>query len=44
MISKVFIDKGQNKYFLNIYWKKNKIWGATAKILVDLINLLKNKI
>ena len=44
VISKVFIDKGQNKYFLNIYWKKNKIWGATAKILIDLINLLKNKI
>ncbi len=40
-ISKVFLDKDKNKYFLNIYWKKNKIWGATAKILIDLINLLK---
>jgi 8-oxo-dGTP pyrophosphatase MutT (NUDIX family) len=41
VISKVFLDEAQNKYFLNIYWKKNKIWGATAKILIDLINLLK---
>ena len=41
VISKVFLDEGHNKYFLNIYWKKNKIWGATAKILIDLINLLK---
>ncbi len=40
-ISKVFLDEDHNKYFLNIYWKKNKIWGATAKILIDLINLLK---
>ena len=39
--SKVFLDKENNKYFLNVYWKKNKIWGATAKILIDLINLLK---
>ena len=42
VIKKVFLD--ENKYFLNIYWKENKIWGATAKILVDLINLLKNAI
>ena len=41
VISKVFLDEDNNKYFLNIYWKKNKIWGATAKILIDLINLLK---
>ena len=41
--SKVFLDKDPSKYFLNIFWKKNKIWGATAKILIDLINLLKNK-
>ena len=41
VISKVFLDKDHNKYFLNVYWKKNKIWGATAKILIDLINLLK---
>ena len=41
VINKVFLDKDQNKYFLSIYWKKNKIWGATAKILIDLINLLK---
>ena len=41
VINKVFLDEGQNKYFLNIYWKKNKIWGATAKILIDLINVLK---
>ena len=41
VINKVFLDEDQNKYFLNIYWKKNKIWGATAKILIDLINLLK---
>ena len=41
VIRKVFLDDYQNKYFLNIYWKKNKIWGATAKILVDLINLLR---
>ena len=40
-IKKVFLDEDQNKYFLNIYWKKNRIWGATAKILIDLINLLK---
>ena len=39
--SKVFLDKDPSKYFLNIFWKKNKIWGATAKILIDLINLLK---
>ncbi len=43
VISKVFLDKDDNKYFFSIYWKKNKIWGATAKILIDLINLLKNK-
>ena len=42
VISKVFSDQDHNKYFLNIFWKKNKIWGATAKILIDLINLLKN--
>ena len=41
VINKVFLDEVQNKYFLSIYWKKNKIWGATAKILIDLINLLK---
>ena len=41
VINKVFLDEDQNKYFLNIYWKKNKIWGATAKILIDLINLFK---
>ena len=41
VISKVFLDEDHNKYFLNIYWNKNKIWGATAKILIDLINLLK---
>ena len=40
-INKVFLDEDHNKYYLNIYWKKNKIWGATAKILIDLINLLK---
>ena len=39
--NKVFLDEDHNKYYLNIYWKKNKIWGATAKILIDLINLLK---
>ena len=43
VISKVILDKDHNKYFLKIYWKKNKIWGATAKILLDLINLLKSK-
>ena len=37
---KVFLDSEKNKYFYDIYWKKNRIWGATAKILVDLINLL----
>ena len=41
VINKVFLDEDHNKYFLNIYWNKNKIWGATAKILIDLINLLK---
>ena len=41
VINKVYLDKDHNKYFLNIYWKKNKIWGATAKILIDLISLLK---
>ncbi len=43
VIRKVFFGENKNKYFLNICWKKNKIWGATAKILVDLINLLKNE-
>ena len=43
VIRKVFLDEGRNKFFLSIYWNKNKIWGATAKILVDLINLLKNE-
>ena len=43
VISKVYLEEGQNKYFFNICLKKNKIWGATAKILIDLINLLKNK-
>ena len=41
VINKVFLDEDHKKYFLNIYWKKNKIWGATAKILIDLISLLK---
>ena len=41
VISKVFLNEGHNKYFLNICWKNYKIWGATAKILIDLINLLK---
>ncbi len=41
VIKKVFLHDDQNKYFLNIFWNKNKIWGATAKILVDLINLLR---
>ena len=41
VIRKVFFDENKKKYFLNIYWKKNKIWGATAKILIDLINFLK---
>ncbi len=41
VISKVFLDEDHNKYFFNFYWKRNKIWGATAKILIDLINLLK---
>ena len=40
-INKVFLDEDHNKYYLNIFCKKNKIWGATAKILIDLINLLK---
>ena len=43
VINKVFLDKDQNKYYLNIFWEKNNIWGATAKILIDLINLLKSK-
>ena len=43
VIEKVFLDEDKNKYFFNINWKKYKIWGATAKILVDLINLLKNE-
>ena len=43
VINKVFLDEGQNKYFFSFYWKKNKIWGATAKILIDLIDLLKLK-
>ena len=42
--TKVYTNKDKNKYYLYIYWKRNKIWGATAKILVDLINLLKNKV
>ncbi len=42
--TKVYTNKDKNKYYLNIYWKRNIIWGATAKILVDLINLLKNKV
>ncbi len=42
--TKVYTNKDKNKYYLNIYWKRNKIWGATAKILLDLINLLKNKV
>ena len=43
VINKVYLDKDKSKYYLSIFWKKNKIWGATAKILIDLINLLKNK-
>ena len=43
VIRKVFLDEDRNKFFLSIYWNKNKIWGATAKILVDLISLLKNE-
>ena len=38
IIKKAFYDK--NKYFFYLLWRNNKIWGATAKILIDLINLL----
>ena len=41
-ISKVFYDnKDKNKFYITFNWKKNKIWGATAKILLDLVDLLK---
>ena len=40
-IEKVFYDYGNNKFYYNIYWKRNTIWGATAKILIDLVNLLR---
>ena len=40
--SKVFYDKeDNNKFYITFNWKKNKIWGATAKILLDLVDLLK---
>ena len=44
VINKVCLYHDSNKYYLNINWKKKKIWGATAKILADLTNLLKGKI
>ena len=41
-IRKVYYDsEDKNKYYITFNWKKNKIWGATAKILLDLVDLLK---
>jgi len=42
VISKVFYgNEDKNKFYITFNWKKNKIWGATAKILLDLADLLK---
>tara|TARA_Y200000002_G_scaffold290259_1_gene244342 strand:+ start:197 stop:841 length:645 start_codon:yes stop_codon:yes gene_type:complete len=42
VISKVFYgNEDKNKFYITFNWKKNKIWGATAKILLDLVDLLK---
>ena len=42
IISKVYYDnKYNNKFYITFNWKKNKIWGATAKILLDLLGLLR---
>lgn len=42
-VKKVFYRKNNEKlFYYNIEWKGFKIWGATAKILVDLIYLFKN--
>ncbi len=39
---KVFFDKDKKKFYYNIYWNKEKIWGATAVILIKLIKLLRS--
>lgn len=42
VIKKVYYNsEDKNKYYIIFNWKKNKIWGATAKILSDLVDLLK---
>ncbi|OUU61750.1 MAG: hypothetical protein CBC22_06870 [Alphaproteobacteria bacterium TMED62] len=42
VMSKVFYNnKDKNKFYISFTWKNNRIWGATAKILLDLVNLLK---
>ena len=39
VVSKIFYDK--YKFYITFNWNKYKIWGATAKILLDLVDLLK---
>ena len=42
VVNKIFYDNNdKNKFYITFNWNKNKIWGATAKILLDLVNLLK---
>ena len=40
-IDKIFYNS-DNKYYYSITWNKFEIWGATAKILIDLFRILKN--
>ena len=42
-IKKIYYTKnGEKRYYFSIEWNKFNIWGATAKILIDLINILKS--
>ena len=40
-IDKIFYNSN-NKYYYSITWNEFEIWGATAKILIDLFRILKN--
>ena len=42
-INKKFYSKvNQSLYYYEIDWEGSIVWGATAKILIDLFNLVKN--
>ena len=38
-IKKIFYNK--NQFYYSLKWQGLNIWGATAKILIDLVSILK---